>query len=80
MKPVNVRSMFAVSAQLCEKAINNEDIDMAKADMQLKNLSFMLDCLKFAHSHSVSAATIEGYEEKFQAFNPQIKNFDALTE
>ena len=80
MQPVNVRSMFAVAAQLCEKAINNEEIDMANADTQLKSLKFMLDCMEFAHKHSVSTATIEGYEKKFREFNPQLKNFDELPE
>ena len=80
MKPVNVRSMFAVAAQLCEKTINQEEIDLATAGVQLKSLEFMLKCLEFAHKHAVSSASLEGYEEKFDAFNPQLKNFDELTE
>ena len=80
MKPVNVRSMFAVAAQLCEKTINQEEIDLSNATTQLRSLEFMLKCLDFAHKHSVSAAIIEGYSKKFDEFNPQLKNFDALKE
>lgn len=72
--------MFAVAAQLCEKTINQEDIDLSTAAVQLKSLEFMLKCLEFAHKHSVSSAMIEGYSDKFNEFNPQLKNFDALSE
>ena len=80
MKPVNVRSIFAVAAQVCEHAINNEEVNLTHADKQLKALDTMLKCMEFAHKHSVCAATIEGYERKFNEFNPQLKNFDALPE
>lgn len=80
MKPVNLRSMFATSAELCEKAINNEVVELGNAIEARKNLEFMLKCMELAHKHSVSAANIKNYKEQFIAFNPQLKDFDELPE
>ena len=80
MQPVNQRSMFAVAAELCEKSINNEIVELYNAELTIKSLDMMCKILEGVHKQAVAACTIDGYEERFTQLNPQLKNYDALPE
>ncbi len=81
MKPQNLRSMFAASAMLCEKALNNEIVELSNANIVLDNLKFMRDCIELGHKQTLSKLEYgELYDKVWNELSPQTKLYDALPE
>ena len=79
-KPVNLRSMLAVAADVCNKIENEEDVNTSNQELRLKAISEMRAIIETGIKLTTTMISIEGFAEKWNQVNPQLKNYDALPE
>jgi len=80
MQPVNLRSMLAIAADVCEKMENEEDVNMERQAMRLKSIDTMVKCIDSAIKIGSLEIQFKGFSEVWNKLNPQLKNYDALPE